>query len=355
MNEIGILREIGLSEVSRKTHIETEHLGYIADKNFQKLARLNVVGLIKILKREYDIDFTQWMDEYNSFMAEHAEEVKHKTITISPKIPAYTANGTGNSSGFLWAIIFLILIGFAIWFFEAYKYIGNISNLFEDKNRSVSYSNNVAVETAKNNLNVLKDTNTSPNIEPKAVQEPLQKEEIVAIKPKQEETLNAEQPLIDQPKEATVALQESSTVIKDEEKKIQEDKVLAQESNSYDSNISDEKAKANLTRPEISTAENEYLTLDVNEFTITPKSKVWVGIINLEDGKKKTLNSEKPVTIDANKEQLVVTGHGNITLNIGEKNIKFDTVNPKRFHIQKGKITLITFDEFIELNKGKKW
>ena len=47
MNDISLIKELGLNEVSRRTHIEAEHLGYIADKNFEKLVRLNVKGFIK--------------------------------------------------------------------------------------------------------------------------------------------------------------------------------------------------------------------------------------------------------------------------------------------------------------------
>lgn len=348
MNEISILREIGLSEASRKTHIEAEHLGYIADKNFEKLARLNVHGFVKILKREYDIDFEQWLNEYNAFMAEHGEEVKHKTITISPKIPAYTADGHRSSGGWLWMIIVLILIGFAIWFFEGYKYIGNISNLFEDKNRSVSYSNNVVVNEAKNNL-ALKDTNLTPNSP--------------SLKPKESEK---EEKINEQTETALIiadktAKEEANTTseLKDDTK-TQEEELKTEEKatkeETLETNLKDEANATNLNNASVAeNGSNEYLTSNVDEFTITPKSKVWVGIINLEDGKKKTLNSEKPITIEANKKQLIVTGHGNITLNIGDENIKFDAVNPKRFHVEKGKITLITFDEFVELNKGKKW
>lgn len=346
MNEISILREIGLSEASRKTHIEAEYLGYIVDKNFEKLARLNVPGFVKILKREYDIDFTEWLNEYNAFMSEHGEEVKHKTITISPKIPAYTADGYRSSGGWLWMIIVLILICFAIWFFEAYKYIGNISNLFEDKNRSVSYSNNVVVEEAKNNLNTLKDVNVTLNLPTPKPKESEKEEKIV----EQASPVTTTQEI----KEEANTTTEIKKEIKPEIQPKTEQKAEKEEASN--ANLANEANTTNLNiESKIEAGSNEYSTANVDEFTITPKSKVWVGIINLEDGKKKTLNSEKPITIEANKRQLIVTGHGNITLNIGEENIKFDAVNPKRFHVEKGKITLITFDEFIVLNKGKKW
>ena len=78
MNDISLIKELGLNEVSRRTHIEAEHLGYVADKNFEKLVRLNVKGFIKILERELDIDFAQWMSEYEAFMSEHNQNNEHK-------------------------------------------------------------------------------------------------------------------------------------------------------------------------------------------------------------------------------------------------------------------------------------
>ncbi len=40
MNELENLKEIGIKEISRKTHIEPTFLQYIFDKNFEKLSRL---------------------------------------------------------------------------------------------------------------------------------------------------------------------------------------------------------------------------------------------------------------------------------------------------------------------------
>ena len=51
MNELENLRQIGLKEVARKTHIEPEYLNYIIDKNYEKLTRFNAKGYIKILQR----------------------------------------------------------------------------------------------------------------------------------------------------------------------------------------------------------------------------------------------------------------------------------------------------------------
>ena len=159
MNDISLLKELGLSEVARRTHIEAEYLGYIADKNFEKLARFNVKGFVKILERELDIDFTSWMNEYEAFMAEHEGELKHKTITISPKIPAYTASEKSSYGGMLGGIVTICAIGALVYFFEPQKYIGDLSSLFEDKNKSVTYSDATTVRPATKNLDAIKDAN----------------------------------------------------------------------------------------------------------------------------------------------------------------------------------------------------
>ena len=51
MNELENLKEIGLKEISRKTHIEPTFLQYIFDKNFEKLSRLNIRGYAKLLQK----------------------------------------------------------------------------------------------------------------------------------------------------------------------------------------------------------------------------------------------------------------------------------------------------------------
>ena len=93
----------------------------------------------------------------------------------------------------------------------------------------------------------------------------------------------------------------------------------------------------------------------LSEIKVVPRKKVWLGVINLDDNKKRSLNASNPVAIEIGKKQLVVTGHGEVNLEIGEQNIKFSGDNPKRFLVEKDKVTPLSFDEFVALNKGKSW
>ena len=70
-NGIEKLLEMDLKEVTKHTHIETEYLRYMCEKNFEKLRKLNASGFAKILSREYDMDLQGWIDEYNEYCKEH--------------------------------------------------------------------------------------------------------------------------------------------------------------------------------------------------------------------------------------------------------------------------------------------
>ena len=67
------------------------------------------------------------------------------------------------------------------------------------------------------------------------------------------------------------------------------------------------------------------------------------------------MDTANSVTIEIGKKQLAVTGHGNINLEIDGQTIKFGDDRPKRFLIEKDKVSLLTYDEFVALNKGKSW
>lgn len=84
MNELENLKEIGIKEISRKTHIEPTFLQYIFDKNFEKLSRLNMRGYAKILQREYGVDLSELLAEYDAFMQENMPDESKKT-KVSPK------------------------------------------------------------------------------------------------------------------------------------------------------------------------------------------------------------------------------------------------------------------------------
>ena len=305
MNSIEILKEIGLAEISRKTHIDATYISYIINQDYKNLMRFNTRGFIKILQREYDIDFSQWLDGYNLFLSEHSNDNANDRVTVEPSISAYKSTPK-NSYGFLYTFLILVLLAVIVWFLELHKYLDELQKFFIDGNQSISYSNTTTVQAAQQNLIELKEENMS-----------------ILIPPEENISTN----LQDIP-----ALEEN-------------DKNLSQ----------------NLTLPIEPTLEQnttkslEFDTSNTKEFSIIPNRKVWIGIIDLDTDKKYSQNTANAVKIDTNKNQLLVTGHGEITLQIDNFSKKFNSDNPIRFLVQNNKIKMITLEEFSTLNKGKSW
>ena len=311
MNELENLKEIGIKEISRKTHIEPTFLQYIFDKNFEKLSRLNIRGYAKILQREYGVDLSELLAEYDAFMQENTPDDSHKT-KVSPKIASYTPDDItnqrqGGGSGFFFWIIILAIIAGGAYYFDAYKYVQNFIASLNEDNTSVSYSQSSIVNEVKKNIidtNVTISQNT-PKID-----------------------ANASSVKISAPAEQNVTVSPASV-----DQNALKPSMAAQPA---------PKVEQNVTKP-------------LNEAVITPKQRVWIGIINLENGQKTSSDTSKSVNINLDQRQLVVCGNGNIELKIGDKVTKYNPSRPARFLVENGDMKFLTYDEFVEMNKGKSW
>ena len=311
MSELENLKEIGIKEISRKTHIEPTFLQYIFDKNFEKLSRLNIRGYAKILQREYGVDLSELLAEYDAFMQENTPDESNKTV-VSPKIASYTPDDItnqrqGGGSGFFFWIIILAIIGGGAYYFDAYKYVQNFIATLNEDNTSVSYSQSSIVNEVKKNII---DTNVT----------------ITQNAPKIE--ANSSNVKISAPAEQNATVNPASV-----DQNALKPSMAAQPA---------PKVEQNVTKP-------------LNEAIITPKQRVWIGIINLENGQKTSSDTSKSVNINLDQRQLVVCGNGNIELKIGDKVTKYNPSRPARFLVENGDMKFLTYDEFVEMNKGKSW
>ncbi|MDR2789614.1 MAG: hypothetical protein LBB59_01330 [Campylobacteraceae bacterium] len=76
MDSIKALEKIGLREVSRKTYIELSYLKLMADRDFAKLHRIKTLGFVKIIKREYGIDMSDWVAEFEAYLHENEKKAQ---------------------------------------------------------------------------------------------------------------------------------------------------------------------------------------------------------------------------------------------------------------------------------------
>ncbi|EAJ5677519.1 hypothetical protein YZ26_03020 [Campylobacter lari] len=98
------LEDLNLLEVQKRTQIEIACLEYIIKKDFKSLSRFNVNGFIKILQREYELDFSNFLEEYHAYLEENGIEKKNH-VHISPRMNSYT-----KESSSVWYIVIIVVV-----------------------------------------------------------------------------------------------------------------------------------------------------------------------------------------------------------------------------------------------------
>jgi len=88
---------------------------------------------------------------------------------------------------------------------------------------------------------------------------------------------------------------------------------------------------------------------------ITPKKKVWIGIISLEDHEKDQKTTQTAFELDPEKNWLMVFGHGLIVISQGDEVFEFESRKQLRLAYEEGILREVSKAEFIALNEGRNW
>ncbi|EAH5186886.1 hypothetical protein D8I07_08185 [Campylobacter jejuni] len=306
------IQELNLKEVAAKTQIELDFLEALVEKNFAVLSRFNVKGFVKILSREYELDFSDFNEEYEAYLNENNPTPQTKSKMITPKLDAYSQKSS-NAWPFLIVLIVLVIIGSGIYYFDTLK------TFFKDEQNNTSATVIDIIVQAQENLKSLSGNNVVV-IDNNKAQETNQTESVL---PSQNTSL--------QENDKNISIEnnisENNTTLLDEEKntQIQEDT-------------------------------NTLKTDSLKEAHFKTSTKIWIGLIDLKSLKKTSFVKEKDFNISLDKDQLILTGAAALTMFDQEnKEQKFPVGISKRFLIKDGKITSISAAEFVKLNKGKEW
>ncbi|BEK23599.1 hypothetical protein E2879_08485 [Campylobacter jejuni] len=306
------IQELNLKEVAAKTQIELDFLEALVEKNFAVLSRFNVKGFVKILSREYELDFSDFNEEYEAYLNENNPTPQTKSKMITPKLDAYSQKSS-NAWPFLIVLIVLVIIGSGIYYFDTLK------TFFKDEQNNTSATVIDIIGQAQENLKSLSGNNVVV-IDNNKAQETNQTESVL---PSQNTSL--------QENDKNISIEnnisENNTTLLDEEKntQIQEDT-------------------------------NTPKTDSLKEAHFKTSTKIWIGLIDLKSLKKTSFVKEKDFNISLDKDQLILTGAAALTMFDQEnKEQKFPVGISKRFLIKDGKITSISAAEFVKLNKGKEW
>ncbi len=123
-----------------------------------------------------------------------------------------------------------------------------------------------------------------------------------------------------------------------------------------DNNLSETNITSNIDSvvAKIETQKND-LQMGAKSLRVIPKVKVWMGYIDIKTNQKYEKNLEKEMSLDVNKNWLLLFGHGNISIEVDGKLEEFNSTQNIRFKYIDGKFSQIDLEEFKQLNKDKKW
>lgn len=307
------LQDLNLREVSTNTQIEMDFLQALIEKDFKTLIRFNVKGFIKILEREYELDFTEFNEELEQYLSENQPDSLHITKTVTPPLASYSHKG--SILPIVVIVLFAFIAGLGIYYFDTLKELLKSEESFASAmSLDVAKEAELNLKNLENSVVIVGEENLSENeINTSAkIQENLSKEPEKELKDTNE------------------SLKTASLINENNVSEVNQTKL--------------EKTDLNLQK----------ILKEVAEFKVN--SKVWVGVINLKTGKKMTWIKESDFEISLNEDQLILTGATAFVVSDEEGNEKsYPAGISKRFLIKDGKIASISAAEFKQLNKGKDW
>lgn len=308
------LEDLDLKEVSEKTRIEPEFFQALMTKDFEELSKFNVKGFFKILNREYGLDLSNELAEYEAFLNKDEEKptASEKESKVVTNVEQYSKE---TSSLWLWVAIVVVLAAIIAIIVKFDLLTGFVS---ENKGESESVSVAQSIDDAQSNLqeNVAENNESIEFVEPS------------------------------EPNEANASVQNIEPTNTTPQTNAQESQ--------------NEQSTAQRT-PAQSAPQTLNEAINSSEFAkkeavFSTDGKVWVGFIDLATRTNSSIVTDSNFSVDLSKDQLLLIGGTALTLvdETGEVQ-SFPSGNSKRFLVKDGKIKSISLSEFMSYNRGKEW
>ncbi|WQY14484.1 sialidase [Helicobacter pylori] len=186
-----ILKEVGVAEICKATRIASKNIHSILEKRYESLSRVHARGFIQILEREYKIDLSAWMKEFDkacTFKEGVSEEQNQETdpeektknpLKVEIDYSINQANTSLSKKSSKWKP-FVVVLGVVV-IILAVVIIQNSSSLKEERGQESAIKSG----TKKNSSNKVNPTEENkPEPTPKLEEKPKEqdKQEKEAIK-----------------------------------------------------------------------------------------------------------------------------------------------------------------------------
>ncbi|EQL76510.1 sialidase [Helicobacter pylori GC26] len=186
-----ILKEVGVTEICKATKIASKNIHSILEKRYESLSRVHARGFIQILEREYKIDLSAWMKEFDKVCVfkegvseeknqeTDPEETAKKPLKVELDYSINQANTSLSKKSSKWKP-FVLVIGVIV-IVLAVVIIQNSSSLKEEKERESAIKSGTK-KSSSNKANLAEENKPEPT--PKLEEKPKEqdKQEKEAIK-----------------------------------------------------------------------------------------------------------------------------------------------------------------------------
>ncbi len=189
-----ILREIGVAEICKATKIASKNIHSILEKRYESLSKVHARGFIQILEREYKIDLSAWMKEFDKVCVfkegvgeeknqeTNPEETAKKPLKVELDYSINQANTSLSKKSSKWKP-FVIVLGVIV-IILAVVIIQNSSSLKEEREQESAIKSG----TKKNSFNEANPTEENkpeptPKLEEKLKEQDKQEKEAIKENP----------------------------------------------------------------------------------------------------------------------------------------------------------------------------
>ncbi|RAX54189.1 hypothetical protein CCY99_04025 [Helicobacter sp. 16-1353] len=314
MDCIEQLKKIGLKEINAKTKIANKRLEDILECRFNELDKTRARGFINILQREYKIDMSEWWEKYNEYQLEEEvnklEEEKNSEYKDKNKVNVSFIDTTIKDKKYIRLFItFVVLLVLFIFYFI-------YNNVISDK-EDISLQYTQELEQSNNNIDEI-----VPNIE--------------------NDNLDSTQSEV-MDSNATISNLDSNS-----NATIPSNEIIPLEN-------ADSNAKENDAKPYQPI--NADSNININEVVITPKSPLWIGIIDLQTYKKKQLSISNKWVMKLDDSVIMRTGHGYFDIQApNDFDKQYIGGNNKYFlWTKENGFKEINKSDFLSFNRGQEW
>ncbi len=175
-----ILKEVGVAEICKATKIASKNIHSILEKRYESLSRVHARGFIQILEREYKIDLSAWMKEFDKVCVfkegvgeeknqeTNLEETAKKPLKVELDYSINQANTSLSKKSSKWKP-FVLVLGVVI-IILVVVIVQNSSSLKEERGQESAIKSGTK-KNSFNKANLAEENKLEPTPKPEEKQE----------------------------------------------------------------------------------------------------------------------------------------------------------------------------------------